>query len=65
MALEGESREGLMQWCQRTVVEQGLKEEMLMRGDDAWGFFCGEAGRAWGWMVVEGLGKGMFGYPDV
>ena len=65
VALEGESREGLLQWCQRTVVEQGLKDGVFVRSDDAWGLFCGEAGRAWGWMVVEGLGEGMVGYSDV
>ena len=64
-------REEFMRHCQGVVMERGLKEGWYIEGDDQWGLFCGEAGRAWGWlrMVDRGNGRresaGLIGYSDV
>ena len=65
LALVGEEREQLMQWAQEELKAQWLSEGKYSQGDDPWGLFGGEAGRAWSWMVLLGLGKGMIGYTDV
>ena len=65
VALDGKKQEHLMRWCQRDVVEKGLNNGVFRKSDDEWGLFCGEAGRSWGWMLAEGLGKGMIGYSDI
>ena len=62
---EEDERFRLMNWAQGRMREQFLATGSYVEGDDPWGLFCGEAGRAWGWMVVMGLGKGMIGYSDV
>ena len=65
VALDGKRQEHLMRWCQRDVVEKCLNNGVFWKSDDEWGLFCGEAGRSWGWMLAEGLGKGMIGYSDI
>lgn len=65
IALDGERQERMMRFCQHDVVERGLKDGVFRKSDDEWGLFCGEAGRAWGWMVVGGLGEGMIGYSNI
>lgn len=61
MALEGEQKDAFMRWMQDSSIRKGLEGGWLIRGDDSWGLFCGEAGRASGWMG----GNGMIGYSDV
>ena len=65
IALDGQSQERLMRFCQHDVVERGLKDGVFRKSDDEWGLFCGEAGRSWAWMVARGLGEGMIGYSDI
>ena len=65
LALEGEESKGMMDWAQESVIRRGLKDGWYAKGDDAAGLFCGEAGRAWGWMVMGGWGEGMIGFSDV
>nr|AUW30768.1 hypothetical protein [Cladonia uncialis subsp. uncialis] len=65
VALDGERQERLMRWCQRDVVEKGLNSGVFQKSDDEWGLFCGEAGRAWGCMLAEGLEEAMIGYSDI
>lgn len=65
LALEGEERKVMMDWTQESVIRQGLEEGWYVNGDDPAGLFCGEAGRAWGWMVMGGCGEGMIGFSDV
>lgn len=65
IALDGQSQERLIRFCQHDVVERGSKDGVFRKSDDEWGLFCGEAGRSWGWMVAGGLGEGMIGYSDV
>lgn len=51
-----------------TAQERGKmkRDEVLVEGDDPFGLFCGEAGRAWGWVVLDtGVEAGMVGFTDV
>ncbi|MDI1490498.1 MAG: hypothetical protein OHK93_001702 [Ramalina farinacea] len=65
LALEGEERKMMMDWAQELIVKRYLEQAWYVKGDDPAGLFCGEAGRAWGWMVVGGWGEGMIGFSDV
>lgn len=71
LALEGQQRAVFMRWCQMDVVKRGTQEGRYHKGDDEWGLYCGEAGRAWDWLVAgsgegEGEGEGrVIGYNDV
>ena len=62
-------REMFMRWCQRDIIQQGLREGWYVEADDTNGLYCGEAGRAWGWAIetrdsIE-TEIGMIGYVDV
>lgn len=65
LALEGEERKAMMDWAQESAIRAGSEDEWYVQGDDPAGLFCGEAGRAWGWMVMGGWGEGMIGFSDV
>ena len=65
IALEAEQRMSVMNWTSNSSVGLLLKQGAYVPGDDPWGLFCGEAGRAWAWMVTLGLGTGMIAYSDV
>ena len=65
IALTGSQRADLMRWARDGVIQLLLKGQDYNAGDDPWGLFCGEAGRAWSWMVMCGCGKGMIGYSDL
>ncbi|KAI4156046.1 MAG: hypothetical protein L6R39_001162 [Caloplaca ligustica] len=59
-------REHMMAYTTAEMVAKGKKEGWYVEGDDPYGLFCGEAGRAWAWAVLD-LGKdmGIIGYSDV
>ena len=65
LALVGKEREQLMQWAQEVVRVKYLREGLYTPGSDLWGLALGEAGRAWSWMVLLGLGHGVIGYTDI
>lgn len=67
LALEmGERRTHFLAYCKRDVIEELLKEGVFMEGEDRWGLWCGEGGRAWGWMVQNAdMAGGIPGYTDV
>lgn len=55
-----------MAYTAADIVKEGVKKGLFVQGDDPYGLFCGEAGRAWGWYtLVAGGDKGMIGYSDV
>ena len=52
------------------AIARGLAEGWFLRGDDRWGVWWGEGGRAWVWALLDGGGRGqgmegMIGYSDV
>ena len=58
----------LMEYAANDVIEQGLRDGTFTPSGDPYGLFCGEAGRAWGWLnVLSGIDdeRGMIGYNDV
>ena len=65
LALEEEERKAMMDWAQESMIKKGLEDGWYVNGDDPAGLFCGEAGRAWGWIVMGGWGEGMIGFSDV
>ena len=61
-------RKFLMEYIPNDAIEQGLRNGTYTPSDDPYGLFCGEAGRAWGWLNVlsgEDDERGMIGYNDV
>lgn len=59
-------REEFLRWSQASVIEKGLKDGWYVRGSDECGLWCGEGGRAWGWLGMMGEEEiGMIGYSDV
>ena len=67
LALEkGERREHFLAFTQRDIMDEYLREGIYMEGEDLWGLWCGEGGRAWVWMVQSaGLELGIPGFSDV
>ena len=56
----------MMGFTTQDAVRMGLEQEILVQGDDPYGLFCGEAGRAWAWSVLAaGSEVGMIGFSDV
>ena len=48
------------------AVRSGLEQGVLIPGDDPYGLFCGEAGRAWAWSALASqTQKGMIGFSDL
>lgn len=66
VALEkGERREHFLSFCTSDTLEEYLREGIFVGGDDRWGLWCGEGGRAWGWMVQNtDLEASVPGYSD-
>ncbi|KAL8702947.1 MAG: hypothetical protein Q9201_003876 [Fulgogasparrea decipioides] len=66
LALTSPQREHFMAYTSAEMVTKGKKEGWYIQGDDPHGLFCGEAGRAWGWAVLDtGKDMGIIGYSDV
>lgn len=66
LALEGEEREHFMAFATEEVMTKHLKEEIYSESDEPWGLWWGEAGRAWGWGVLDDPGmEGWPGYSDI
>lgn len=58
-------KEVLMYWTQQSVIDSGFEDGWFVQGEDEWGLFCGEAGRAWAWLVMVEKGEGLIGYSDL
>ena len=67
LALPSLQREHFMAFTVRKTVEKGKLEGWYYGGDDPYGLFCGEAGRAWGWAIFHSHADriSMIGYNDV
>lgn len=66
LALTSPQREHLMAYTTTKMVAKGVEEGWYIEGSDPYGLFCGEAGRAWGWAVIDaGKDLGIIGYSDV
>lgn len=59
-------REHFMAYAQREVIKKGIKEGVFDAGDDTHGLYWGEAGRAWGWAMMDARKDlGFPAYTDV
>lgn len=63
-------RSHFMAFTTGEAIARGLAEGWFLRGDDRWGVWWGEGGRAWVWALLDGGGRGqgmegMIGYSDV
>lgn len=59
-------REHFMAHATSEKFDEGVRNEVFAKGDDESGLQWGEAGRAWGWMVIDsGLDLGWPGYSDI
>lgn len=66
LALPSPYREYFMKYATAEAIDKGLREGVYIPGDDPYGLFCGEAGRAWGWLaLVSEEERGMIGFSDV
>ncbi|OKL62502.1 hypothetical protein UA08_02539 [Talaromyces atroroseus] len=67
LALESwAQREHFMAYATMEGIEQGIADGHFVPGDDACGLFWGEAGRSWGWMMIDAkLDLGFPGYTDI
>lgn len=67
LALEsGERRNHFLAFCKRDVIQELMKEGVFKEGEDRWGLWSGEGGRAWVWLVQNaGMEGGIPGYTDV
>ncbi|KAI4248841.1 MAG: hypothetical protein L6R40_000852 [Gallowayella cf. fulva] len=66
LALNSPQREHFMAFATAEMIAKGKKEGWYIEGSDPYGLFCGEAGRAWGWVVLDvGRDMGIIGYSDV
>ena len=66
LALPTPWRAFFLDYTTAEAMEKGLREGSYIPGDDAYGLFCGEAGRAWAWLaLVSGQERGMIGFNDV
>jgi len=66
LALEDKECEHFLTYTTGHEIKAMDKEGMLGRSDDPSALWCGEAGRAWAWAVVDrGLEKRFLGYNDV
>ncbi|KAL9601499.1 MAG: hypothetical protein Q9219_002451 [cf. Caloplaca sp. 3 TL-2023] len=66
LALTSPQRENFMAYTSASMIKRGKEEGWYLPGSDPFGLFCGEAGRAWGWAVLNaGKEMGIIGYSDV
>jgi Lanthionine synthetase C-like protein len=67
LALESwTQREQFMGHATMETIEQGIVDGRFVPGDDPWGLFWGEAGRSWGWMMIDSkIDLGFPGYTDI
>lgn len=65
LALEGEQRGHFMAFATEDVMESQMADGLYKESDEPWGLFWGEAGRAWGWIVLDGGIEGYPGYSDI
>lgn len=66
LALASPQLEHFMAYTTTDTIDSFLKQRKYEANDDPFGLFCGEAGRAWGWLVADGHYKlGLIGYTDV
>lgn len=62
----GERRNHFLAFCKRDVIQELTTEGVFKEGEDRWGLWCGEGGRAWGWIVHDaGMEGAIPGYTDV
>ncbi|KAL8719852.1 MAG: hypothetical protein Q9225_003205 [Loekoesia sp. 1 TL-2023] len=66
LALSSPQREHFMAQTTASRITKGMEEGWYFEGSDPYGLFCGEAGRAWGWAVLDvEKDMGIIGYSDV
>ncbi|MCJ1254853.1 hypothetical protein MMC24_002669 [Lignoscripta atroalba] len=66
LALASPQSEHFMTYTTSAVMEKGKREGWYIKDSDPFGLYCGEAGRAWGWAVMDlGTERGIIGYSDV
>ena len=66
LALPTPWREHFLDFTTAEAIDNGLRDGSYVPGDDAYGLFCGEAGRAWGWLaLVSEQQRGMIGFNDI
>ncbi|KAL8730214.1 MAG: hypothetical protein Q9166_004191 [cf. Caloplaca sp. 2 TL-2023] len=66
LALTSPQREHFTAFTTTEMIAKGKKEGWYIEGSDPYGLFCGEAGRAWVWAVMDiGKDMGIIGYSDV
>lgn len=65
LALEGEQREHFMTFATEEVISRHIAEGLYQESEEPWGLTWGEAGRAWGWMVLDSEIEGYPGYSDI
>jgi hypothetical protein len=59
-------REHFMAYTTAQKIEKGISDGTFTAGDDSYGLLWGEAGRAWGWLMIEAkLDLGYPSYTDV
>ena len=56
-----------MAYTTKETIAKGKQQGWCIEGDDPYGLFCGEAGRAWGWAQLDTQAEkvSMIGYNDV
>ena len=55
-----------MAYATTESIEELTRKGVYIPGDDPYGLFRGEAGRAWSWAVLSsGSDMGMIGFSDV
>lgn len=63
---EHKQREHFMAHATSGRIDEGIQAGEFIKGDDQSGLQWGEAGRAWGWMVIDtGINLGWPGYSDI
>lgn len=66
LALSSPQREHFMAFTMADIIKKGKNEGWYIEGSDPYGLFCGEAGRAWAWALVQsGKDLGIIGYSDL
>lgn len=59
-------REHFMSYATEEGIQKGKEDGTFARGDDPYGLFWGEAGRAWGWMIMDTrVDRGYPSYTDL
>ncbi|KAF2151710.1 hypothetical protein K461DRAFT_294606 [Myriangium duriaei CBS 260.36] len=66
LALDDEGCEHFLSYTTGNEMKSMEKDGMLEKSDDPEALWCGEAGRAWAWAVVDkGLPKRLLGFNDL